>query len=461
MSDTQNGVGSPDSSASAGASTEVVNLEPQASPDAAAPIEQPISDATPTAQPVKAEEDSDTVNLEELTQEQPDDSALVKHLRTVLKNKVQPNQDTNNLPVIDEVTQKKIDLANGLYGLDHTTGQPTTKSFVENVVKESPTLANQLLFDLTQQTMEKPGYNGWTLGHELLTRIGLDPTKLTELQAYSRGEISPQSVGIEAVPDYVPTEYREAYKNLNQITRMDLDAYLGPNGTDDQRAAALSTLSDKQRSIEREQADAYAEQQSQQAFETEVYTETETQVIASYEGLMKSVTESDAFTQVKLSADPVVDASLKGNLMSQITALGDPRSLLAKQAATSFEAMGIKVDMAKISSLMQEVETNTTAAVKADKYGKLKGENYNVQISDAINRRANAIRSLTAMANSIFSQALARMANQSQAVPQGGLPNLGGSTPTGATPANRAKTEKELDAMIMGVAGSLANGNAS
>jgi hypothetical protein len=212
----------------------------------------PVETVEETPETVETTEEVETPeeDLQTLAVEATDDTPLVRRLRGVLRTKLEPQ-------ALGEREQEALQVMESLFGFDSDAGAPTAKAFAEYLAKKDLTVANQAYRDLANIPVNE---DGWTIGHQFLKDIGLDPYKLEELRQFSRGEI--QSQAVVNMPEYVPQEYAEAYKGLNEILRADIDIYL--NSSDDrQRSTALELLRDKQQAID------FKVQQEQQAIEAQ------------------------------------------------------------------------------------------------------------------------------------------------------------------------------------------------
>jgi hypothetical protein len=404
----------------------------------------PVETIEETPETVETAEETPEEDLSTLAVEATDDTPLVRRLRGVLRNKLEPQ-------ALGEREQEALQVMESLFGFDPDAGAPTAKAFAEYLAKKDLTVANQAYRDLANIPVND---EGWTIGHQFLKDIGLDPYKLEELRQFSRGEI--QSQAVVNMPEYVPQEYAEAYKGLNEILRADIDIYL--NSSDErQRSTALELLRDKQQSIN------FRAQQEQQAVEaqntlnTSIRADVDNTLATTYQGLLDAVKTNPAYTNVVVSSNPQADTFIKDSIIAQINAVGDPNRILASQAVAAFKAQGIEIDTAKVSDLMRTIEVNTEIAVKAEKLGKIQNKDYSVQIQEAKRKAADATTRALGLANKYFSQSLANITNTSVSNPSNApTPPVISSDPASqGSQSNRAKTPKELDEMILGTAAAI------
>lgn len=454
------GVGAPpDGSASAGSDGVVPSLTPpvletpgdllSANPDETI-ISDPVGDSQ--EEPISDELQSE---IESVIEAQPNDSALVKKLRDLLKVKYEDFSSRVAQPTAQEPSENQKlaeELVNGLFEFDLEKG-PTTQKFAHTIAKKDIALAQQVLIDLANTPMDDSGF---TIGHKFLEQIGLDPYKIEELRQFSQGQINPVDYGIVKVHDKVPQELSEAYKSLSTVQRTDVDLYLDSENPEQLRAA-LATLKDRQTAINSERQTKQFQEQQQQRFTQEVTTATESDLETTYSGVLTALRSNPAYTNIAVSSDPNVDSMVKDSIIAQLNALGDPRSVLAQQAVKTFEARGVKVDLAKVGQLMQTIENSTQVAISADRMGKLQGRDYSTQIQEALARKSNAVSQLVALGNRYFSQALSNLTGvTAQPNPKGSVPNLQGKNQAiQSQPSAKPKNFQDLDKEIAEIARSL------
>lgn len=452
----------------------------EATPDSlgsAAPETAPPADDAAQGQPVgeeiqkdqigegegEVQEKTDEQVLEELRQAaepQQGDTSTIKELRSLLKtrlDKLQPTDPGQGEATLSDSDREALELVQGIYAYDLENNTPTTVPFIEKLVQKDSSLVEQLLKDVINVPMPGSQINGWTYGHQLLQQIGLDPMKFNDLVKFSRGEISGDAYGIETVPDYVPAEYQEAYKSLNPVLRQDVDIYL--NGTDaTQKAAALQTLQDKNQILLRTREEAQRQVESERDFNYTVQQEVETQVTNTYDNLLETIGKNPAFQQVKVHSDATVDQFVKGTIINQICALGDPNAVLAKRAADSFQQMGVKVDRAKVTQILKNINDNIEIAVKAEKHAQARKQNTSAQAEEAKQRVSRYVGEAVSLANRIAGEALKKYSPPSSVTtdPQNDRdPNLKAAVRGNANADGRppeVKSMADLDALILNTA---------
>lgn len=412
-------------------------------PGSAAPLDEVLDDSfeEPLAlegEDSLSEEDLD-LELQKATEETETDTDLVKKLRGFLKVKL---EDYRSKVAGDQSqTAEPDELLTGLFGFDVDRGVPTAHEFARQLVAKDQNVATQALMDLASQQIRE---DGWTIGHEFLQRIGLDPYKIDDLIRFSKGEIQ-SNFTVETVPDVVPREYQEAYKSLSQVVRDDLELYL--EGSQEQKSSALQILRNEQYRIDNERENQRRADEFNKNFENSVLAEAETKLDETYSTLLDNVKKNPAFTTIPISSDPSVDAMVKGSIISQITALGDPNRLISRQAMDNFKQIGVDVNYDEIQKLMKAVEDNTLIAVKAEKAQGRDRRDYRIQIQDALQRKAASETKLLAMANKIFAQSLSKFKPNAQTTVPNGLPTSIQGTPVSSQPKAGVRSFADLDAL--------------
>lgn len=397
--------------------------------------------------------------LEELRQAaepQPTDNSTIKQLRSLLKTRldtVTPQDPSQGDVALSDTDREHLEMVQGLFEYDLENDRPTTRPFVEKLAAKDHTIVGQLLLDSINVPVPNSQIGGWTYGHELLQQMGLDPMKFPDLVRFSRGEISGEAFGIEQMPEYVPAEYHEAYKQLNPVIRSDVDIYL--RGDDPaQKAAALQALQDKNQLIQKHQEELQRQQRENETFNQTISQEVETQVVQTYTHLLDTVAQNKAFTDVKVHSDPNVDGFVKNTIINQIVALGDDNAVLARRAVESFKEMGVQVDHQKVNSILDSIKKNTEVAVRAEKQAKARGLQTSAQAEEAKARVSSAVGQAVSLANKIAGEALKKYSPPFvvKDPPPKGEPNFkrgdGGSRGTSDTGKNGAMSPAELDALI-------------
>jgi hypothetical protein len=398
--------------------------------------------------------------LEELRQAaepQPTDTSTIKQLRELLKTRVDklvPQDPGQGEAALSDSDRERLDMVQGLFDYDIENDRPTTRPFVEKLAAKDHTLVGQLLLDSINVPVPNTEIRGWTYGHELLQQMGLDPMKFPDLVRFSRGEISGEAFGIEQMPEYVPAEYHEAYKQLNPVTRSDVDIYL--RGDDPaQKAAAMQTLQDKYNVIQRTQEEAQRQQRETETFNQTIGREVETQVEQTYVNLLETVAQNKAFTEVKVHGDANVDGFVKQTIINQIVALGDDNAILAKRAVESFKQMGVDVDHQKVNGILDSIKKNTEIAVRAERQAKARGQQTSAQAEEAKARVSSAVGQAVSLANRIAGEALKKYSPPSvvKDTPKDRQePNFkrgdGGSRARDEGTGNGALKPQDLDALI-------------
>jgi hypothetical protein len=402
--------------------------------------------------------------MKELAKPQEGDSALIKSLREALDFRLETQQPpATAAPELSDRDREAIDLVTDLYGFDEDRGYPTTRAFVEKVATRDGDLAGQLMWDVANTQLrnaDRP--EGWTYGHEFLSRMGLDPNKVDELAKFSRGEISGEQYGVVSVPQYIPPEYQEAYKQLDEVSRIDVDIYL-QSESPNQKAAGLQRLMDRQAIINTNVANQQRYAQENATFEQVVSQEVDTQLVTTYNTMLDTIKQNPAYKEIKVSGDGALDSMIKDTIISNVTALGDDNSVLAKRAAEGFEKAGIKIDLPALRGLLQQIEADTRISVRADRRGKAENRDFSVQVQEALKRRSDNVAKALAIGNRVFSESLKKFSATPFVKgkdPKGAEPNLGGGKGQLSGQGGRqtengrpgAMSPAELDAMVLNTA---------
>lgn len=357
-------------------------------------------------------------------------------------------------------------MVDGLFDLDQQTFQPSTSRFVQKLVSTDSGIATQLMMDLSRVAVQNPDVEGWNLGHEFMKRIGLDPMKYNDLVALSRGEITGEQYGIQEMPEWIPEQYQEAYKQMNPVLRIDVDTYL--RSTDPgQKAAGLQLLQDKNTVINNAVASQQRQQQEQATFMGDVNRTVNEQLELTFGGLLDSVAKNEVFTGIKVHTDDAVDRLVKSNVINGIAAMGDDNSVVAARAVQAFKDAGVEIDAAKVGGLLKTIRAETEIAVKAEKAARRQGlETMPVQATEALARRSKAVGEAIALANRYAAEALNRYSPPASRKdpPPPGEPNLGGGQggqgDQGQRRVDGVKTPKELDDSILETAKRIREGAA-
>jgi hypothetical protein len=421
-----------------------------------------VEETSEDIEPIESIEEDDSTDeisdikaeMESVIESNANDSQLVKKLRDLVKIKY---DDFSSKEVLPETQKETVDLVKGLFEFDPELGQPTTRNFAKKLAEKDINIASQALADLSNVALDE---NGWTLGHQFLENLGLDPYKINELRQYSRGEIEAETYGIVPDNESVPKELQEAYKSLDSVTRSDVNLYLDSDN-EMQKMAALRTLRNQQVVIDNDRFRQESVKTAESQFNTEVFTSTAQDLETTYGGVMEALKTNPAYTNVVISSNKDLDTVVKDSVIAQLNALGDPRSVLAKQAEATLNAHGVKVDTQKIQQLMNTIENTTRIAIAAEKKAVLDRRDYTPQIQDALKQKSDAVASLTALGNRYFSQVLKKLTgvDTNTPNPEGGIPSITSKGQPIETPSkNGAKTMAELDAEILGIAQSISAG---
>lgn len=406
--------GSPESPASIGteasSAPESFSVPTETAPTADAPA-QPVTEPKTADTPQAAH----ALNLEELEQiaETPIQNegdgakrlrerleAAVKEIRTLQANQ-QPAQ-----PAVEDSPDTAFDrqLLDGLRGYDLDAGRPSTVGFAQALVQKDPNLAEQAIYDLAKQDIpDRPGYK---YAHAILEALAIDPARMKEFQEASATGTHIQSAQYQADENlqYIAPEFHAAYARLSPELKEDFAAL--------SEAAQMQILLSSQRE---QQVEQYREQQSQA--ERERAAQQIEQAYRTYEtNSLESVISAveSRLANVPLSADAVQDAYLKGALSTAIANFADD-SIAGRQSAKFFESLGVQVDKAKVTSLLQTINLHSQIQAKAEYH---KQALQAAEAKRAVERASAQLSAYTSGVLAQVTQKLGAAANQSPIVPQ-------------------------------------------
>jgi len=386
------------------------------------------TDDTTDAPEIDVETTEIDADIDKQLAEKPQDKEDLAYFREMLRAKEkEARQLRNRQPEYGESEQLAIDLYKGLTSFDNETGKPTAKAFAQKLVERDPVLATEASWDLMNQQIDA---NGMTIGHQLLERMGLNPYKLEELRQFSKGELKGESYGIVSTPENVPQEFADAYKALSRINREDVDLYL--DGDEEQRAAGLDILRNKQDKLDFDRMKAEQTRTQTETLQREINTQIEKEETETFTNLLESFKETPTYTAATVSGNPEMDAGIKSIVSMAILGVGYPDSVFGQQSVKFLEGLGVQVNPQEISSLVEAISGNIQSAVKAEK------GNFASAKAEAIARRDDAIRRASAKRNAIFAQAISKMAGSMKQISEsngkvleanGGIPRLNGDSP--------------------------------
>jgi hypothetical protein len=345
----------------------------------------------------------------------------VKHLRTLVeKQKAELKKLSSQAPT--DLDKEAAELYRGLTSFDLERNQPSAKPFAEKLVQKDPSLAYQAGVDILSQSV--PGdEKGWTFGHHYLNNLGIDPNRLEEAKAFLEGKVE-SKVSYTETPQFVPKEFQDAYKSLSERAREYLDFQLDSDDADEKKAG-LEHLQLKQFQIDQRKAQEQTQQQAQQTLSREIETEVVKDTLGTFNQFVEQFRESPTYKNVSMSANPTVDAAYKEAINLMVVNLAEPDTVAGQQAANLFKSLGVAVDSAKISELIGIVNGSIETSVRAGK------QNYLPAKANADTQKTQALTRLSALRNSIWTQAIAKITagqkDAAQELGDGGMPNFGGS----------------------------------
>lgn len=327
-----------------------------------------------------------------------DNSSLAKHLRKVIASKEAEIKNLSSRTLTDS-DQEAIELYKGLTSFDNETNTPSARLFAEKLVQKDVKVAYQAGVDIFNQPVPDDP-NGWNLGHHYLKANGVDPNRLDEVRAFLQGD---QKVSFSQIPEFVPKELGDAYKGLSEKAREYLDFQLESDDQTD-RQAAIEHLQNAQYRIDQRTNQEEQQRQTQARTIQEINQEVDAQTVDTFNEFIDTFRATPTFTNAKVSSDPVVDSAYKNVINLAALNLAEPGSVAGKQAIQFFKELGVNVDPAKIQEAITMVTGSIETSVKAGKF------NYTSNQAEALKTKAIGLRMLSGLRNSIFAQAVKRMA---------------------------------------------------
>lgn len=410
--------------------------------------------------------------LRALATNQEGDPDLVKNLRQTLRDRTVnyealnnylinnvPEQQNNTPAELGEREQRAIGLYDSLFDFDPKSGIPVTEKFSNGLVEIGIGLASQVGFDLMAKPFvmeDRP--EGWTVGHEYLKNIGLDPNKYQLLREVSEGKANLREMGVVEIPDYVPASYTDAYKTLPHALRVDVDNYLS-NTSNDIRSIGLQVLQDRHTNMQNETSRQQSRIEQENALNQEVIGTAAKLMEDSFTTILDSLKENPVYTSIKVSSEELIDSTFKDSLISQINALGDDNSILASRAMTNLAKYGVEVDRGQVKNLLTSIEKNANIIAKAERLQESNPKvDYNPQIENAKRNLGDAQLKATALGNKYFTTALKFISSGGKLPATGkqpdGSPQLSGNgTGIGTTTSNTNKvlSPSELNSLVNNV----------
>lgn len=366
---------------------------------------------------IDVEDDSEQVLAET---EADDGTPLVKKLRDTIK-KLQKSQASPP----QEINKEAEELYQGLTSFDNEKGVPSARPFAEKLAAKDPKLAYQAGVDIFN--LPVPGdESGWTFGHHYLKANGIDPTRLDDVRQFLEG--GQQASTYQQIPEYVPQEYHDAFKSYSQGVRESLEYQLDDPDT---RQAALEVLQDRQWKLDQQKAREESEKQYQAKLAQEIETEVETDAVQTFTKFVEDFEQSPTFTNVQVSANPTVDKVIKSSINQQMLNLSEPNSVAGQQALKLFKELGVDINLKDIEQYLGIINGSIETSVRAGKGG------YQTNKAQADAQKAMALQRLSGIRNSIFTQALKKLAGEQMAASQAqgetlknnaGLPTFGESS---------------------------------
>lgn len=359
--------------------------------------------------------------LEEASVETTSDDNTIKHLRKLIKTRldnVRPEQSESS-----EDDKYAIELYKGLTAFDNVSMKTTAEPFARTLVNKDPQLAMDAAEAILMQA--RPGdANGWTNAHYFLQNIGIDPTRLDEVYQYLKGEIeAPASMAV--TPTSVPAEFQDAFKSYSPEVRATIEYQLDLD--EGERRVALELLADRQYVLNRNAAEERGRQEFAQVQEQEIATAITSETTNVFSDFIDKLAETPTYKSVQLSANPLVDNAIKQAVNTMIINLAEPDTVVGRQALSYFKGLGVEINSSQISEYIGMINGAIETSIRAGK------ANATAAKSRADSDRNNGLQRLQGFRNNIFAKSIQKIAElqsgAGQTMPTGGMPTFNG-TPT-------------------------------
>lgn len=209
-----------------------------------------------------------------------------------------------------ERIREAVELQDKLYQYDVKEGYQSPKPFAEHLAKKDP----QHAFRTAAYLLAQPSEGGNPMVEGFVKSIlQLDPNRLEEFQAISRGEIPAGYEGLNLTLDEdlqkVPTERHAAFKRLTgsqqAIVRGGFETY----ATEAEKLDAKRVLEDSQRLVNSETQQAREIADTETTFNTAVDTYRDKSQVDALTSVHTGI--GTALSKITFSTDKVVDASIR------------------------------------------------------------------------------------------------------------------------------------------------------
>jgi hypothetical protein len=405
----------------------------------------PVSDDVQTVdagETVNVEAESNDVGLDDAEQVEIDsvlaeaeaeaaktNTPLVKHLRKVVETqKAELKKLASNS--LTDIDREAVELYQGLTSFDNERGVPSAKQFAETLAQKDPNLAYQAAIDLLG--LQAPGEaDGYSFGHAYLQANGIDPAHIDDHRAFAEAGYKHENVSFSKVPEFVPQEYQDAYKQLSEKAREYLDFQLDSED-EFEKNAGLEILQNKQFRIDQQKAKEQFQAESQQKLAQEIETAVIHDTLQTYNTFVEEFYETPTFKDVQVTGNTLADSAIKKSVNLMVVNLAEPETVAGQQALAFFQELGVKVDTQKISEQIGIINGSIETGVKAGKGNHLPAK------AQADNAKLQARQRLSGLRNSLWSQAMTKVAEGLREVSEShdvlnnaGLPSFGRSDQIG------------------------------
>jgi hypothetical protein len=295
---------------------------------------------------------------------------LRKMNRTLVNEQITKFEAAEKLEAYGDTArvEQALNLFDGLHGYDTTNGQPSAHKFAESLVQQDPEIAYNAALNIMRHSTK----DGKPFA-EVFTRhvLGIDPARLKDFQAISKGEIPEGYEGFVPKAEelqIIPTEFHDAYKRLTPKLREIVNDGFDQYATQADKTEAVRLLQESQKviSVDRQKAEDATKQEETLRSNLEAKaTEFEA---ASTETIGTRI--NSGLDKIAFSSDEAVDLTMKQAVGNQIFNLVHEAPFIRKSAEEYFTKMGVdvKTERPKIdywfNRLSENIDIETVATLK-------------------------------------------------------------------------------------------------
>lgn len=286
---------------------------------------------------------------------------------------------------LDKV-EEGLTLLDDLDGYDHEIGQPSTKAFADKLVAKDPekgyNLALNLMLGKTKDGREFA---------EVFTRrvLGLDPDRLKDFQAISKGEVPEGYEGMIAVTkdlERVDPQFHDAFKRLTPKQREIVAEGLDQYATQGEKIEALQILQESQKVLESNRKDQADQAEKTETLQNNIVTKAMEFEATATESIGTKLT--NGLEKVVFSSDQTIDLTMKQAVETRLFDLVHESAYVRGRAEAYFKKMGIELDRKKLdyhyNRLSDNIDIEAVATSKGQKDAATKAHNARVEAEKQI-----------------------------------------------------------------------------